>query len=369
MNFQDEFSCRKRITIVERHKLGGLPRRRGEFIIRRAATKEVANGMSVQLKGRHLLTLRDYSPEEIRFLVRFARELKAEKRAGKRPLRLAGKNVALIFEKPSTRTRCSFVVACNDEGAFPEYLGKDEIQLGKKETVKDTARVLGRLFDGIQYRGFAQSVIEALAEHAGVPVWNGLTDVYHPTQVLADLMTIEERFGRLEGIRLAYVGDGRNNMANSLMVGGSKVGMDVRIVTPAALAPDPGIRAACDELAAASGGAVTVTDDLGKGVKGADVIYTDVWASMGEESLLEERIALLGSYRITAGVLAATGNPEVIFLHCLPSFHNLETAVAARHPDVCEVTEEVFEGPHSLVFDQSENRVHTIKAVMIATLG
>jgi ornithine carbamoyltransferase len=325
--------------------------------------------MSGNLRGRHLLKLLDLTTAEIQYLLDLSATLKANKRAGLRAQALAGKNIALIFEKPSTRTRCAFTVACVDEGAHPEYLGKGDIQLGKKETVADTARVLGRMFDGIQFRGFAHSTVETLAEHAGVPVWNGLTDSWHPTQVLADLLTFQEEFGRLRGMALAYLGDGRNNMANSLMVGCAKMGMDVRIVAPAQLHPEAGLVTTVDQIAAVSGGKLTVTASVTEGVAGAHAIYTDVWASMGEEDKIRERIELLKPYQVTRQVMEQTGLREAIFLHCLPAFHNLETELARQYPDICEVEDEVFEGPQSRVFPQAENRVHTIKAVMVASLG
>ncbi len=325
--------------------------------------------MAANLKGRHFLKLLDFEPAEIHDLLDLAATLKANKRAGLRGRTLEGKSIALIFEKPSTRTRCAFTVACVDEGAHPEYLGKGDIQLGKKETVADTARVLGRMFDGIQFRGFAHQTVETLAEHASVPVWNGLTDEWHPTQILADVLTVREEFGRLAGLGLAYVGDGRNNMANSLMVGCAKLGMDVRIVAPEELHPDPALVETVTEIAAATGGRVTVTASVADGVAGAHAVYTDVWASMGEEAKIAERIALLGPYKVTPEMMAATGRREAIFLHCLPAFHNLETEVGRANPGICEVADEVFEGPQSRVFDEAENRLHTIKAVMVATLG
>lgn len=325
--------------------------------------------MAANLKGRHFLRLLDFEPAEIRDLLDLSATLKSNKRAGLRGRTLEGKSIALIFEKPSTRTRCAFTAACVDEGAHPEYLGKGDIQLGKKETVADTARVLGRMFDGIQFRGFAHQTVETLAEYAGVPVWNGLTDEWHPTQILADLLTVREEFGRLEGLALAYVGDGRNNMANSLMVGCAKLGMDVRIVAPAALHPEPALVETVARIAAATGGKVTVTASVADGVAGAHAVYTDVWASMGEEAKIAERIALLGPYKVTPEMMAATGRREAVFLHCLPAFHNLETEVARANPAICEVSDEVFEGPRSRVFDEAENRLHTIKAVMVATLG
>jgi ornithine carbamoyltransferase len=261
------------------------------------------------------------------------------------------------------------VVACVDEGAHPEYLGKDDIQLGKKETVKDTARVLGRMFDGIQFRGFKHETVEGLAQYAGVPVWNGLTDLYHPTQVLADFMTVLEVKGRLKGITFAYVGDGRNNVANSLMIGAAKMGMDFRIVAPKSLFPAKELVVECQEFARERNARITITDDSAAGVKGADVIYTDVWASMGEEDQIPERIRLLKPYQINRSLFDKTGNPECTFLHCLPAFHGTETKLAKQFPDICEVSEEIFESRHSQVFVEAENRVHTIKAVMVATLG
>ncbi len=325
--------------------------------------------MAIDLRGRSFLKLLDFRPEEIRELLRLAAELKANKKAGIRGRALEGLNIALLFEKPSTRTRCAFTVACIDEGAHPEYLGKGDIQFGKKETVADTARVLGRMFDGIEYRGFSQATVEALAAHSGVPVWNGLTDQWHPTQVLADVLTMEEEFGKLEGLVLAYVGDGRNNVANSLMVGCAKLGMGCRIVAPESLHPDPDLAAAVREIAAATGGSLLVTSSIEEGVAGAHALYADVWASMGEESLIAERIKLLKPYKITQRMMELTGRRDTIFLHCLPSFHNLDTEVAKQYPDIQEVEDAVFEGPQSRVFDQAENRLHTIKAVMVATAG
>jgi ornithine carbamoyltransferase len=325
--------------------------------------------MTGDLKGRSFLKLLDFTPAEIRGLLRLSAELKAKKKAGERGRSLEGLSIALLFEKPSTRTRCAFTVACIDEGAHPEYLGKGDIQFGKKETVADTARVLGRMFDGIEFRGFSQETVEALAKYSGVPVWNGLTDQWHPTQVLADVLTIEEAFGSLEGRTLAYVGDGRNNVANSLMVGCAKLGMHCRIVAPASLHPEADLVAAVREIAATTGASLEVTSSIEDGVAGADAIYADVWASMGEESLIAERIALLGPYKITRRMMELTGKPETIFLHCLPSFHNLDTEMARQYPDIQEVEDEVFEGPQSRVFDQAENRLHTIKAVMVATAG
>jgi len=325
--------------------------------------------MAVDFRGRSFLRLLDFTSEEIRSLLVLAAELKDKKKAGIRERSLDGLNIALLFEKPSTRTRCAFTVACVDEGAHPEYLGKSDIQFGKKETVADTARVLGRFFDGIEFRGFDHQTVETLAEHAGVPVWNGLTDDWHPTQVLADLLTIEEEFGDLEGRTLAFVGDGRNNMANSLMVGCAKLAMHCRIVAPDELHPEADLVAAVSEIAAFTGGSVSVTSSIEEGVAGAEAIYADVWASMGEDDLIADRIRTLGPYKITTEMMSATGRSDTIFLHCLPSFHNLDTEVSKKYPDIQEVEDEVFEGPQSRVFDQAENRLHTIKAVMVATLG
>ncbi|MBM4321668.1 MAG: ornithine carbamoyltransferase [Deltaproteobacteria bacterium] len=324
--------------------------------------------MPVNLKGRHLLSMLHHTPQEIRFLLDLSRDLKQLKRAGTYPRNLEHRNIALLFEKPSTRTRCAFVVACVDEGAHPEYLGKSDLQLGKKETIADTARVLGRMFDGLQFRGFAHSTVEMLARHAGVPVWNGLTDLFHPTQALADLMTIEEKLGRLAGVRLTYLGDGRNNVSNSLLVAGAKMGMEVRIVAPEALWPEGELLAQVRRIAEETSASIVITSSVEEGVDGADVLYTDVWASMGEEAKAAERIVLLTPYRVDSRMIQLTGNPRVIFLHCLPAIHNTDTD-ASRETGAQEVTEEVFEGPHSQVFDQAENRLHTIKAVMVASLG
>jgi ornithine carbamoyltransferase len=324
--------------------------------------------MPFSLRGKHLLTLKDYSPEEIEFLLWLSIKLKQDKYAGIRAKNLEGKNIALIFEKPSTRTRCAFVVACADEGAHAEYLGIQDIQFGKKETVKDTARVLGRMFDGIQFRGFKHETVEELARYAAVPVWNGLTDKFHPTQALADLMTVIEYKGSLKGIRFAYVGDGRSNVANSLLIGASKMGLDLRIVSVESLFPEKELLRQAKEFAVESRAKILLTADIDEGVKDVDVIYTDVWASMGEESKIADRIKLLKPYQVNMKMVEKSGNPEVIFLHCLPSFHNTDTDTSRKNPDICEVTDEVFESKHSKVFDQAENRVHTIKAVMVATL-
>lgn len=324
--------------------------------------------MSFNLKGRHLLTLLDFNPDEIRFLLDLSLTLKKNKYCGIFPKNLQNKNIALIFEKPSTRTRCAFTVACIDEGAHPEYLGKNDIQLGKKESVADTAQVLGRMFDGIQFRGFKHSTVKTLAKYAGIPVWNGLTDQYHPTQALADLMTIVEEFNSLDSISLVYTGDGRNNVANSLMIGSAMMGMDFRILSPAKLFPNDKLVKQCKAIAAGTGGMITVSSDVRKTVDGADVIYTDVWASMGEEDLIPERIKLLKPYQVNTNMMSATGNPDTIFLHCLPAFHDTTTEMAKQFPEICEVSDEVFQSSQSKVFTQAENRIHTIKAVMIATL-
>ncbi|PUU90021.1 MAG: ornithine carbamoyltransferase, partial [Halanaerobium sp.] len=306
-------------------------------------------------------------------LITLSEDLKSKKRAGISGNSLAGKNIALIFEKPSTRTRCAFAVAAKDEGGMPEYLGKNDIQLGKKETVADTARVLGRMFDGIEFRGYEHETVEILGEYAGVPVWNGLTDLYHPTQILADFLTLKENFGKLEGLNLVYTGDGRNNMANSLMVGSAIMGVNYTIAAPKELWPEPELVEECRELAAESGAKIELTADIKTGVKGADAIYTDVWVSMGEESEFEKRIELLTPYQVNMKMIELTENPNVIFLHCLPAYHNTETENGKKifeeyGLEEMEVTDEVFESKYSKVFDQAENRMHTIKAVMTATL-
>ncbi len=328
--------------------------------------------MAVNLKGRHFLTLLDFSPEEIKYLLDLAAELKSLKYAGVRPRNLEGKNIALIFEKTSTRTRCAFMVAAADEGAHADYLGKDDIQLGKKESVADTARVLGRMFDGIEFRGFAHETVETLAKYSGVPVWNGLTDQYHPTQILADFLTIIEQKGYLRGIKFAYVGDGRNNMANSLMIGAAKMGLDMRVVSPKDLFPEESLVKKVKEIAAENGAKITITDSAKDGVAGADVIYSDVWVSMGEEDLFAQRIAQLKPYQINMDMIKMAA-PDVTFLHCLPAFHDRNTIIGEQifqefGLSEMEVTDEVFESKHSKAFDQAENRLHTIKAVMVATL-
>ncbi len=329
--------------------------------------------MKNSLKGRSFLSLLDFSPEEINTLIELSGKVKEEKQKGIFPKRLKNKNIALLFEKNSTRTRCAFTVAAIDEGAHPEFLGKNDIQFGKKESVADTARVLGRMFDGIQYRGFKHETVEGLAKHAGVPVWNGLTDDFHPTQILADFLTIKEQKGYLKEIVFAFVGDGRNNMANSLMVGAAKMGMDFRIVAPKILFPDENLVNIAKEIAQETGGKISLCDDIAEGVKGADVIYTDVWVSMGEEEHFEERIKLLLPYQVNADMMAKTGKADTTFLHCLPAFHDLNTTVGLEiyekyGIDAMEVSDEVFESENSKVWDQAENRMHTIKAVMIATL-
>ncbi len=332
--------------------------------------------MAIDLTGRHFLKELDHTPEEFLHLVRLASRLKAAKRAGTEEQRLRGRNIALIFEKTSTRTRCSFEVAAADQGASTTYLDPSGSQMGHKESVRDTARVLGRMFDGIEYRGSGQAVVEELAAHAGVPVWNGLTDEWHPTQMLADVLTMTEHCAKPLGeTAYAYLGDARCNTGNSLLVTGALLGMDVRIVAPRRLWPDQAVVAEAHRLAEASGARVTLTEEIAQGVRGVDFVHTDVWVSMGEpKEVWDERIALLGPYAVTMDVLLATGNPRVKFMHCLPAYHDLGTAVAReiheRHGlDSLEVTDEVFESAHSVVFDQAENRMHTIKAVMVATLA
>ena len=332
--------------------------------------------MAYNLKNRNFLKLLDFTPKEIQYLLDLAAELKKAKYAGTEQPRLKGKNIALIFEKTSTRTRCSFEVAAYDQGAHTTYLGPTGSQIGVKESMKDTARVLGRMYDGIEYRGFAQATVEELARYAGVPVWNGLTNEFHPTQILADFLTMREHSDKpLNQISYAYLGDARYNMGNSLLVGGAKMGMDVRIVAPKALQPAPELVAQCMEIAKETGARITITDDPKAGVKGCDFLYTDVWVSMGEpESVWKERIELLKPYQVNAALMAATGNPACKFMHCLPAYHNRETKVGEDvyqkfGMDGVEVTEDVFESPASIVFDEAENRMHTIKAVMVATLG
>ena len=332
--------------------------------------------MAFNLRNRSFLKLLDFTPEEIKFLLDLARDLKKAKYTGTEQPRLKGKNIALIFEKTSTRTRCAFEVAAYDQGAHVTYLGPTGSQIGVKESMKDTARVLGRMYDGIEYRGFAQKTVEELAKYSGVPVWNGLTNEFHPTQILADFLTMSEHVEKpLCQVSYAYLGDARFNMGNSLLVGGAKMGMDVRIVSPKTLQPAAELVAECREIAKTTGARITVTDDVDEGVKGCDFIYTDVWVSMGEpDEVWKERIAMLKPYQVNASLMKRTGNPACKFMHCLPSYHNLETKVGRDvHEkfglDGVEVTEDVFESPASIVFDEAENRMHTIKAVMVATLG
>lgn len=332
--------------------------------------------MAYNLRNRSFLKLLDFTPKEIQYLLDLARDLKRAKYTGTEQPRLKGKNIALIFEKTSTRTRCAFEVAAYDQGAHVTYLGPSGSQIGIKESMKDTARVLGRMFDGIEYRGFAQATVEQLAQYSGVPVWNGLTNEFHPTQILADFLTMSEHVDKpLNKVSYAYLGDARFNMGNSLMVGGCKMGMDVRIVAPKALWPDPELVETCRKIAAETGATLTLTDDVDAGVKGCDFLYTDIWVSMGEpDEVWKERIAMLMPYQVNAKMMERTGNPKCKFMHCLPSYHNLETK-AGRDVyekfglDGIEVTEDVFESTNSIVFDEAENRMHTIKAVMVATLG
>ncbi|GAB3787658.1 ornithine carbamoyltransferase [Nocardioides ungokensis] len=331
---------------------------------------------TIDLRGRHLLRLADFAPDEIRYLLDLAAELKAAKKDGREEERLRGKEIALIFEKDSTRTRCAFEVAAHDQGAHVTFIGPSGSHMGHKETVKDTARVLGRMFDAIEFRGFEQRAAEELAEWAGVPVYNGLTDEWHPTQILADFLTFREHVRKpLEEVVFCYLGDARFNMADSYLVGAAKLGMDVRICAPRALWPRSEIVDLARETAAGTGASITLTDDVAEGVAGCDVLLTDVWVSMGEpDEVWAERIRLLGPYQVNAEAMAATGNPDVMFMHCLPAFHNADTQVGREIADkfgrqALEVTEEVFESPASLVFDEAENRLHTIKAVLVATLA
>ena len=334
--------------------------------------------MTINLKNRNFLKLLDYTPAEIQYLIDLAIELKAAKKAGREKQTLVGKNIALIFEKTSTRTRCAFEVGAFDQGAQVTYLGPSGSQIGHKESMKDTARVLGRMYDGIEYRGYGQAIVEELGEYAGVPVWNGLTDEFHPTQILADLMTmLEHAPGKtLPELSFAYLGDARNNMGNSMLEAAALTGLDLRLVAPKACWPEESLVAECSALAEKHGGKITLTEDVAAGVKGADFIYTDVWVSMGEaKEKWAERIALLRGYQVNAQMMTLTGNPNVKFLHCLPAFHDDQTTLGkqmAKEFDLhggMEVTDEVFESAASIVFDQAENRMHTIKAVMVATLG
>lgn len=330
--------------------------------------------MGISLKGRHFLTLKDFTADEIRYLLDLAADLKQKKRLGIRTNSLEGKNIVLLFEKTSTRTRCAFEVAAMDEGGGVTFLGSGDSQMDKKESTADTAQVLGRFYDGIEFRGFKQETVETLAKYAGVPVWNGLTDLYHPTQVLADMMTVREFVHKpLNKVKFVYVGDARNNMGNSLMIGCAKLGLDFAALAPKELWPDEALVEEMKVVAAESGGSITLSDELDV-VEGADVIYTDVWVSMGEEAFFAERIEQLKDYQVNAELMARTQNKDAIFLHCLPAFHDLNTTVGRQvHEeyglDAMEVSDEVFSGPQSRVFDQAENRLHTIKAVMVATIG
>ena len=327
----------------------------------------------MNLKGRHFLKLLDYTPEEINYLLDLAATLKAQKKAGERHELHPGKNIALIFEKTSTRTRCAFEVAAHDLGMHVTYLDPSGSQIGAKESIPDTARVLGRMFDGIEYRGFGQSIVEELAEYAGVPVWNGLTNEFHPTQILADFLTIRERFGTLKGLKLVYFGDARYNMGNSLMVGCAKLGIHFTACAPEGYTPNEELTAQCQAIAAETGASITFERDPMKAVQGANVLYTDVWVSMGEPlEVWEERIAALHPYQVTQKLMDAAAE-NAVFMHCLPAFHDHRTAIGKEMGerfgrDAMEVTDEVFEGPQSIVFDEAENRMHTIKAVMAATL-
>lgn len=327
---------------------------------------------------RHFLRLMDFSPVEIGALLTLSAQLKADKKNGTEKRYLQNKNIALIFEKDSTRTRCSFEVAAYDQGARVTYLGPSGSQIGHKESMKDTARVLGRIYDGIQYRGYGQALVETLAEYAGVPVWNGLTNAFHPTQLLADLLTMQEHLPEcaFSDMTLVYAGDARNNMGNTMLEAAALTGLDLRLVAPKACWPDATLVAECRAAAELTGGKITLTEDIAAGVAGADFIYTDVWVSMGEaKEVWQQRIALLKPYQVNTAMLAATGNPQVKFLHCLPAFHDDQTTIGKQMAEQyglhggMEVTDEVFESAHSIVFDQAENRMHTIKAVMVATLG
>ncbi|HNY53375.1 MAG TPA: ornithine carbamoyltransferase [Bacteroidales bacterium] len=332
--------------------------------------------MPINLRNRHFLKLLDFTPEEIHFLLNLSADLKKAKYTGTERQLLKGKNIALIFEKTSTRTRCAFEVAAIDQGAHVTYLGPTGSQIGHKESMKDTARVLGRMYDGIEYRGYGQAIVEELALYAGVPVWNGLTNEFHPTQVLADLMTMLEFTDKpLNRISFCYLGDARYNMGNSLLVGAAKMGMDFRTAAPLAYQQNKELVEKCKAIAAETGAKIKITDNVGEAVKDVDFLYTDVWVSMGEpDSIWEERIKLLKPFQVNMDVLRKTGNPVVKFLHCLPAFHNRETVIGENifrkyGLDGMEVTEDVFESKHSIVFDEAENRLHTIKAVMVATLG
>ncbi len=330
----------------------------------------------MELVNRNFLTLLDFTSDEIYYLLDLAAQLKEDKKSGNEIKYLKNKNIALIFEKTSTRTRCAFEVAAFDQGASVTYLGPSGSQIGHKESIKDTARVLGRMYDAIEYRGYGHHIVETLAQFAGVPVWNGLTDAFHPTQVLADLLTIKEHCSKpFEEIVLVYIGDARNNMAHSLMIGGALMGMDIRLVAPESLLPERDLVERCRKIAETTGAEVTLTSHVAEGVKNADFIYTDVWVSMGEpEEVWQQRIDLLKPYQVNQQLMDLTGNANCQFLHCLPAYHNRETTIGEWvyklfGMDGVEVTEEVFESAASIVFDQAENRLHTIKAVMVATMG
>lgn len=332
--------------------------------------------MAFNLRNRNFLKLLDFTPQEIKYLLQLSVDLKKAKYAGTEQQKLKGKNIALIFEKDSTRTRCAFEVAALDQGAHVTYLGPSGSQIGKKESMKDTARVLGRMYDGIEYRGYGQAIVEELGKYAGVPVWNGLTTEFHPTQILADFLTMMEHCDKpLHQVSFCYLGDARNNMGNSLMVGAAKMGMDFRAAAPKACWPNEELVAQCREIAKETGGQITLTEIVEEGVKGVDFLYTDVWVSMGEPAeVWAERIKLLSPYQINLDVVKKTGNPQVKFLHCLPAFHNRQTTIGEDifqkyGLEAMEVTDDVFESPMSVVFDEAENRLHTIKAVMVATLG
>jgi ornithine carbamoyltransferase len=332
--------------------------------------------MAFNLRNRNFLKLLDFTPQEIKFLLNLSADLKKAKYAGTEQQMLKGKNIALIFEKDSTRTRCAFEVAAYDQGANVTYLGPSGSQIGKKESMKDTARVLGRMYDGIEYRGYGQDLVETLGKYAGVPVWNGLTNEFHPTQILADFLTMMEHSDKpLHQVSFAYLGDARNNMGNSLMVGAAKMGMDFRAVAPKKMWPEEELVATCRAIAKETGATITLTDSVDEGVKGVDFLYTDVWVSMGEpDHVWEERIKMMIPYQINQKMIDKTGNPKVKFLHCLPAFHNRETVIGEQifqkfGIEAMEVNDEVFESPASIVFDEAENRLHTIKAVMVATLG
>lgn len=332
--------------------------------------------MAFNLKNRNFLKLLDFTPQEIKFFLQLASDLKKAKYAGTEVQKLKGKNIVLLFEKDSTRTRCAFEVAALDQGAHVTYLGPSGSQIGKKESMKDTARVLGRMYDGIEYRGYAQEIVETLGKYAGVPVWNGLTTEFHPTQILADFLTMMEHTDKpLNKVAFCYMGDARNNMGNSLMVGAAKMGMDFRACAPKSIWPEEGLVAKCREIAKETGAKITLTENVEEGVKGCDFLYTDVWVSMGEPAeVWAERINLLKPYQVNKKAMDLTGNPNAKFMHCLPAFHNRETAVGEDifqkfGIESMEVTEEVFESPASIVFDEAENRLHTIKAVMVATLA